>query len=166
MRRRIVLAVLVAALSVVLVATSVLAAPMQVVHIVAPTDLVGGTGAPALFTATGPAVTSGVLCATGTVLTGPISSIGPMGQGSPQGAFSILSMDKLFICDDGSGTFTVELTVKLYITGPKANYTFGSWKVVSGTGSYSGLKSSGGKLVGTPIIPGTSINDVYDGKLK
>jgi hypothetical protein len=163
MRRGIAVASLVAALAIVLAVLPALAAPKQDVYIEAPTIIVPGGADPAPFTASGAAVGGVLSCATGTVFTGTITSSGPYGP--PTGEFLILSMEKEFVLGDGSGTFVVQLTVKLYLSGPKAHYTYGSWKVVRGTGNYASLKGNG-KLEGIPINPGFSILDVYDGKLK
>ena len=53
------------------------------------------------------------------------------------------------------------MTVKLF----PDSHTTANWKVVAGTGDYVRLKGNG-KLYGTPIVPGISIHDVYDGKMK
>ena len=115
---------------------------------------IGGVG---FFVATGSAVDAGLMCETGTedevvlVVTRP-------GAG---GRFTILEVLKRFTCDDETGTFDVRMTVKLFPDGT----TTAKWKVVAGTGDYVGLRGHG-KLVGTPIVQGTSITDVYDGKMK
>jgi hypothetical protein len=74
----------------------------------------------------------------------------------------ILDVLKRFTCGDGSGAVHVRLLVRLDLT---THETTATWHVQGGTGDYAGL-SGNGKLVGTPIDPGVSILDVYDGKLQ
>jgi len=70
-----------------------------------------------------------------------------------------MSLVKRFECGDASGTFDVKLIVRLDNT---TGETTARWLVVAGTDSYANLHANG-SLVGTPIILGTSIHDVYDG---
>ena len=42
--------------------------------------------------------------------------------------------------------------------------TTAQWKIVGGTGDYVGLHGNG-NLIGAPIVPGSSIFDVYDGTI-
>jgi hypothetical protein len=79
----------------------------------------------------------------------------------PGGATRILKVIKRFACEDGSGTFDVALLVNLDLT---THETTARWRIVEGTGDYAGLHG-GGTLVGTPIVPGASIFDVYDGRI-
>jgi hypothetical protein len=44
------------------------------------------------------------------------------------------------------------------------SYTTARWRISGGTGDYTGLRGRG-SLAGTPILPGTSIYDVYDGQV-
>lgn len=109
------------------------------------------------FNASGPAVNNNVVCTTGTVSDGNVSQ-----SGSTQGAYSHFDVLKKFDCADGSGTFDIELKVKLEnATGN----TTASWKLANGTGNYANINGEG-NLVGTAIVQGTSIFDVYDGKVK
>jgi hypothetical protein len=134
-------------------ATTALAAPPKSIHIEV-AEVIGTSGEP--FTATGAAVDDGLICAVGTVDDISIEVTGP-----PSGDFRILKVLKRFYCDDSSGTFDVKMTVHLDLT---TNATTANWKIVDGTGAYTALKGNG-KLIGTPIVPGTSILDVYDGKI-
>ena len=68
---------------------------------------------------------------------------------------------KQFVCDDGSGSFDVSMVVRLDLT---TSYTTAQWRIVGGTGDYAYLRGNG-SLIGTPIVPGSSIDDVYDGML-
>ncbi len=134
-------------------ASGVIAAPPRDIHI--EVDEILGTNGEA-FVANGSAVVDGTLCASGTVDDVSIVSSGPQ-----NGTFVILHVLKRFICDDLSGTFDVRLVVKLNLT---TRYTTARWNVVSGTGNYTHLHGNG-SLEGTPIVPGVSIHDVYDGNM-
>ncbi len=134
-------------------ASGVLAAPPRDIHI--EVDEILGTSGEA-FLASGTAVNDGILCASGTVDDLSIVTYGPQ-----NGTFSILHVLKRFTCDDLSGTFDVRLVVKLNLT---TRYTTARWNVVSGTGNYTHIHGNG-SLEGTPIVPGVSIHDVYDGKM-
>ena len=63
------------------------------------------------------------------------------------------------MCGDGSGTFDMKMHVRLNLL---TSYTEAEWKISEGTGDYADLWA-GGKLVGTPVVPGFSIFDVYNG---
>ena len=118
-------------------------------------DLISSDGD--TFNASGPAVNNTIICPSGTV-----SDVNVSQSGSTQGAFSNYDVLKKFDCADGSGTFEIELKVKLEnATGN----TTASWQLANGTGNYANL-SGEGTLVGTAIVQGTSIFDVYDGKVK
>ncbi|GAB2635153.1 hypothetical protein [Kribbella swartbergensis] len=54
-------------------------------------------------------------------------------------------VDKVFTCDDGSGTFVVHILARWSPCDPADR---GTWSVVSGTGAYADL-SGHGQLVGT-----------------
>ena len=129
------------------------AAPPQSLHIEVD-EYIGTSGE--TFFASGPAVSSGAVCPTGTVDDLSIVASGPSG-----GSSTILHVLKRFHCTDLSGTFDVRMTVHLDLV---TNETTASWRVAGGTGAYTHLRGNG-SLVGTPIVPGTSIHDVYDGKV-
>lgn len=114
-------------------------------------DVIGGSGE--AFTASGPAVDDGLVCASGTV--DDISIVPHGGSGS----FTILDVQKRFYC--GDGTFDIFMIVRLNNTTLE---TVASWQLGAGTGNYAGLRG-GGQLVGTPVNPGVTILDVYDGKV-
>ena len=67
---------------------------------------------------------------------------------------------KTITCDDGSGTFTLQLQARLGFN--VGDQTFGPWVVVSGTGDYAGL-SGRGTVTGTQSPGGVS--DSYIGWL-
>ena len=132
--------------------TSAFAAPPQNLHI--EVDEVIGTSGETFF-ASGPAVGSGLVCATGTV--DDLSIV----VSSPGGATTILHVLKRFYCADSSGTFDVRMVVHLDNT---THETTARWRIAGGTGAYTSLRGNG-QLAGTPIVPGTSIHDVYDGRV-
>jgi hypothetical protein len=129
------------------------AAPPKNLHIEVD-EFIGTSGE--AFLASGPAVTAGAVCASGTVDDLSVSVSGP-----PGGSFAILRVLKRFTCADLSGTFDVKMVVRLNLV---TNATTARWKVAGGTGAYGSLHGNG-SLVGTPIVPGISIHDVYDGKV-
>ncbi|KAA3647184.1 MAG: hypothetical protein DWQ07_06705 [Chloroflexi bacterium] len=107
------------------------------------------------FTATGDAVDKGLVCAFGTEEDLSVDVV------NTNRRFTTLKILKRFTCGDGSGTFNIRMTVKLFAD----SHTTANWRVVAGTGDYTRLKGHG-KLYGTPIVPEVSIFDVYDGKMK
>jgi hypothetical protein len=134
------------------ISTSVaLAAPPLGLHIEV-TEYINTSGES--FVATGPAVVAGLVCPSGTV-----DDLSVVVKGNPSSGFRTLHVLKRFNCD-GGGTFDVKMKVRLNLT---TNATTARWNIKSGTGAYAGLKGNG-SLVGTPIVPGLSIFDVYDGK--
>jgi hypothetical protein len=98
------------------------------------------------FSATGPAVTSGVICAAGTFVDTDIRFAGFQ---SDRG-FVQLQVDKTFTCDDDSGAFFVKMQIQ-------ANFDTGietfTWVAKGGTGDYTALRGSGtGSTVPNPPI--------------
>ena len=140
----------------ILVITSsvVVAAPSLDLRIEA-TEFIATSGE--AFAASGGAVDAGLVCASGTVDDLDVSVASP--DSFP---IRVLHVLKGFNCNDFSGTFYVQMVVRLDLL---TNQTTANWKIVGGTGSYTDLNGHG-SLVGTPIDPGTSIFDVYDGKVK
>jgi adhesin HecA-like repeat protein len=129
------------------------AAPMLDVHITM-TSPFSMDAVP--FVASGPAVDCGLLPATGLVSTaGMIVSPSPYGD-----AFLCLTVLKHFVC--AGGTLDVEVVATLDLN---AGTTSGHWRVSGGTGSYAGLKGNG-KDYSIPCVPGESVYDFYDGRLK
>ena len=78
---------------------------------------------------------------------------------------STFLLNKGFTCDDGSGTFFVELRVWY---SPCAATDRGVWTVLGGTGAYASLKGQG-QVVGTytpgPCSDATGLVDHYTGRL-
>jgi len=131
----------------------VFAAPPVPIHIEV-LEFPGDWTVPEPFTATGAAVDSGLVCATGEVVDLSITAY------SPSGPFLILQVHKRFTCGDGSGTFDIKMVVKLDLT---TNNTTARWRIVGGTNGYASLKGRG-SLVGLTNSPAEdSILDIYDG---
>jgi hypothetical protein len=105
------------------------------------------------FAASGSAVDAGLVCATGNVYDASYSISGPAG-----GSIRIIHVLKHFVCD-GGGTFDLMMLVHLDLN---TYYTTARWSVAGSTGDYAGLHGAG-SLLGTPIVPGESVMDVYDG---
>jgi hypothetical protein len=153
MSRKLKISALGAGLCIIFLIAPALAAPPLDAHIVVSATI---DPDPDPFVASGSAVSAGMLCSSGQATDLSVDVTSP-----PSGKFNILKVLKHFECDDESGTFDVKLVVKLDLT---THETTAQWIVVGGTGSYAALHGSG-KLVGTPIVPGESITDVYDGKI-
>lgn len=146
-----ILALLIVLLMLALNVSTVFAARPLAIHIEVTETIAGGVEP---FVASGTAVTNGLVCAAGTVeeISGTVNDT--------NGPYTHIKVTKRFDCGS-SGTFDVRLVVKLKkATGE----TTAKWKVVAGTGNYASLKGNG-KLVGTPVLLGVTIFDVYDGKL-
>jgi hypothetical protein len=154
MNRKLVLSVLIALLTLGLVVMPTMAMKPLKVHIEVPEVIATG---PDPFVASGPAVDAGELCAGGTVVD-TLSTLGPT-----LGVVQILYVSKTFTCGDGSGTFDVDMVVKLNTITSKTN---AKWQIVGGDGAYTGLIGNG-KLKGIPFLPGGvgTILDIYDGRL-
>ncbi len=115
-------------------------------------EIINGTGE--TFYASGPAVDAGVICPTGTQTDLINNTFGP-----PKGDYRFLYIVKSFSCEDGTGTFFIKMRVKLELT---TGNTTARWYFTDGSGAYNHIRGHG-TLVGTPIVPGYSIMDVYDG---
>ena len=132
----------------------VVAAPPEPIHIEV-LEYPGDWETPEPFTASGDAVTKGMVCATGEVVDLSVT------VNSASGPYLILWIDKQFTCDDLSGTFDVKMVVKLDLT---TSDTTARWRIVGGTGQYASLKGRG-SLVGYANPSAGNILDVYDGKV-
>ena len=114
--------------------------------------MIPGGGGP--FVATGAAVDAGVMCPSGSTSNTALTTSG-------RGTVVNLGVEKLFVCDNGSGTFIVKMRVRL---DTETGFTVDRWNAKRGTGNYANLHGSG-QLEGTPTVPG-AIEDFYLGKLK
>lgn len=157
MRRRIqttAYSVVIALLLLTVSTSTVLAAPPLRVHIEVD-DIIGDSGE--LFIATGPAVEAGVVCPYGKVYDVGTEVI------STRPRFTLLRIQKHFVCgDNNSNTFNILMVVRLNNTTLE---TTALWRLTGGTGPYATLRGTG-SLDGTPIVPGVSIHDVYDGRVR
>lgn len=124
--------------------------PIEIVVQETVPDVIPGGGGP--FVATGPAVDTGVICPSGDTINIALESM-------PRPHFTLLKVEKIFTCDDGTGTFEVKMRVKLFPSGDTTAF----WRITGGTDDYSSLRGRG-SLVGTPTGPGT-IEDVYTGRV-
>lgn len=102
------------------------------------------------FVATGTAVDDGVVCGTGEVIT---TFVKPAGFQSNRAVN--LTVGKEFTCDDGSGTFSAKLQVRLDF----ARGVSFQWVITDGTGAYEDLRGAGSGFV-VPVD-----TDIYQGGL-
>lgn len=96
-----------------------------------------------------------VVCPSGTTSNDTIAS----GYQSDRGV--IFHNRKTITCNDGSGTFTLQLQARLGFNGGWET-TSGTWVVLSGTGDYTSLHGQG-TLIGTEME--TGVSDAYTGWL-
>lgn len=106
------------------------------------------------FTASGPAVDDGVVCASGVVEDVFFKASGFLSNKGVN--FQIV---KEFTCEDGSGEFSVKLQVRLLSDDSPATF---NWNIVGGTEAYENLHGTG-TGVGLPFC--CFVLDVYDGGL-
>ena len=142
---------LVGALTLAANATTAIASSPAAVHFDVPTTF----GGPNLFTATGPAVDGGSVCASGEAI-----DLFNRASGFESGVGVNFQVLKEFVCNDGSGSFFVKLQVRLDFRRGTDNF---SWVIVDGTGSYENMHGSGS---GVGIDQGPDfVRDVYDGRV-
>ncbi len=108
------------------------------------------------FTASGPAVEAGLLCAAGDVSELSISVRDIAG-----GRYRMIRVVKHFLCADGSGTFDIRLRARLDLATLE---THGKWQIAGGTGDYASLRGTGTQM-GIPLELGVSTLDRYHGRL-
>jgi hypothetical protein len=134
------------------------ASPPQAVHIEVKTsfdpntDLSGGP-----FTASGPAVDAGLVCAAGDatdVAPGKVAA-----WQSPAGRGINIQIVKQFACDGDGPTFLVKLQVRLDFANGTDSF---QWVVVGGSGAYANLHGSGSGCGDYAAYP-SGVLDVYDG---
>jgi hypothetical protein len=152
---RVVAAALVASLVLITVIGSVAAATPQQVEIVS--HMTFNPDGPNFgdFDASGAAVDSGLICASGTVL-----DTGIVFAGFQNGRSAQILVRKAFTCD-GGGTFFVKIQVHLDFETSTETFT---WVVTGGTGAYANLRGSGsGATVGDGSNPQTGNFNTYTG---
>lgn len=103
------------------------------------------------FTASGSAVETGIICPTGMVFDDSVSSSGG------QSPVLLLFVHKHFTCDDGSGSFEMDLNVRIADSGTTAQ-----WRIVSGFGSLEGLSGEGYL---TATLTENALYDTYFGRI-
>jgi len=153
-RKKIIFSLLTVLFLLMLNVPNVFAAKPLALHIEVDEYFVDTTPEP--FTASGSAVDDGLVCAAGDVYDVNIDY-----HGNSNGPFTSFKVHKHFICGDSSGTFDIEMNVKLE---KASGETKAQWKIIAGTGAYAQLKGNG-SLIGIPNVPGSIITDYYDGKV-
>ncbi|MBI4673576.1 MAG: hypothetical protein HY741_18140 [Chloroflexi bacterium] len=111
------------------------------------------------FNASGPSVDAGLICSRG-----EMRDIMGQASGYHSGSRINFHIRKLFTCEDGSGSFTLNLQVRLKFF-PFSDV--GDWNVLEGTKGYAKLHGSG-KLEGVLVSvteTETEILDIYTGQI-
>lgn len=103
------------------------------------------------FTASGPAVDAGLVCAAGDTIDSDL----PQAAGFRSERGVNLLILKHFSCTDGSGDFWIKLQVRIDARGD--DFT---WAIVDGSGGYERLRGTGSGL-GVPM--GDGVLDLYEG---
>jgi hypothetical protein len=104
------------------------------------------------FTAYGEAVDNGLICGSGIVTDGKY-----IAAGRPGGGHWNFRIEKVFECDDGSGSFTLNVKAHVYFD-PYSDV--GTWNVLRGIDEYADAHGNGA-LTGIPLDGG--VLDVYTG---
>lgn len=152
---RVIAAVLAASLVLMTVIGSVSAATPQQVEILSHMNFNPDGPNFGDFSATGTAVESGLICASGTVL-----DTGIVFAGFQSGRSAQILVRKTFTCD-GGGSFFVKIQVHLDFETSTETFT---WVVTGGTGAYANLHGSGGgTTVGDGSDPQTGNFNTYTG---
>jgi hypothetical protein len=154
---RAIAAVLAASLVLVCVMGSVAAATPQQVEIVSHMNFNPDGPNFGNFEASGAAVESDLICASGSVV-----DTGIVFGGFQNGRSAQILVRKTFTCD-GGGTFFVKIQVHLDFETSTESFT---WVVTGGTGAYANLHGSGsGTTVGDGSDPQTGNINTYTGSL-
>ena len=108
------------------------------------------------FTASGPAVDQGLICASGDVVDTRLIFAGGQSNRGAQ-----IPVRKTFTCGDGSGQIFVKIQVHLDFATETESF---SWVIQGGTGDLAGLRGSGsGTTVGDGSDPQTGNINTYTG---
>ncbi len=133
--------------------------PPQRISITIPTFF-DGSYTSGEFSATGPAVESGLFCNTGR----SVDIWGTFNHGFQSYQVNNYLGRKLLTCDDGSGTITIQVEARAVVN---ASEDEGQWVVLEGTGRYQDIQGSGG-LWGAYIFDHGNkigITDHYSGNI-
>jgi len=110
------------------------------------------TGNSGPFIASGPAVDAGLICPTGIA-----TDIYLKGEGLQSGIGGTYLVFKQFVCDNGTGTFTMKLVARTDFRGDNAH-----WNISSGTETYENLIGAG-KDVGVYFPDYSGVTDYFSG---
>ena len=146
MKKAITLTILVALVIAVIPAQ---ASTPQTITIDSVMDVDTGTGT---FVASGPAVTAGLFCSSGTAY-----DLGTKFAGWQSGILMNLRVDKKLVCADGSGEIFMNLKVRVL-----SSIALSNWVITKGTGEYARLHGTG-KITATGS--GNLVYDQYTGKV-
>ncbi len=127
------------------------------------------------FSASGVAVDEGVVCESGTMESDHFES--PEGETftSEEGAarFEAARADEgvmewyrvdEFVCDDGSGTFTMRVHSRFDFAKPVSEQDLPTWEIESGTGDHAALSGSGDMTSEPPPTSGEAL--VFSGQVQ
>jgi hypothetical protein len=106
------------------------------------------------FTIWGVPVTKGVICSRGEVYDLEYINLSPNSE-----ELTDLMVKKLFICEDASGGFYIDLEIDIFETG-----TSGDWQIVGGDGEYQQLTGSG--TVKGVYLDEDLVVDTFTGEVK
>jgi hypothetical protein len=112
------------------------------------------TGNSGAFYASGPAVDAGLICSTGIA-----TDIYNVGRGTESNRGATYLVLKQFVCNDGSGTFTMKLEARVDFRGDNAY-----WNISSGTELYKDLQGAG-KDTGEFFDDYSGVTDYISGKV-
>ena len=138
-------------LAIALITVPASASPPEQVTIVSHMSLSTATGT---FEASGPAVDAGAICPSGDVYDLSYRAAGYQSKTQLN-----LFVHKLFVCADGTGTFEMDLNVRIVFS----QETTAKWRVVAGDGPYTDLHGNG-KLTALSVDEDHLI-DTYVGQL-
>lgn len=158
--RMMVFALLLVAL--VIPSTAAAAGPPLAIEIEAPTAFAAPGDPDGTFTVTGPAFDEGLVCGSGETFVVP----GARATGFQSNRLVNFKVLKEFRCDDGSGSFFVQLRVHYDFT-KTPEYNVFNWTIKGGTGDYVDLRGSGSGegLYDDPNTPVGGVLDTYEGKV-
>lgn len=127
------------------------------------------------FQASGVAVDEAAVCDSGTltidreessegeVITEESGSAMVARAQAEEGVFGWYSVQE-FVCDDGSGTFTIKTYSETDFGKPEAEQPIPTWEIDNGAGAYAGLSGSGEANVWAGDPPGNEI--IYSGEVQ